>query len=143
MTVEAKVTWVEDKLFLGQASSGHGVIVDGNAGKLGSTPMELVLMGMAGCTAYDVLAILGKKRQDVSQLTVRAQAERAEEEPRVYTVIDIEYVVRGRNVRPKVVEDAIRLSQEKYCSASIMLGKTARIRTAYRLEEEDGSPARD
>jgi putative redox protein len=97
--------------------------------------MELMLIGMAGCTAYDVAAILGKKRQEVTGLEVSARAERAEEPPRVYTRIEIEYLVRGRAIRPKAVEDAIRLSKEKYCSASIMLGKTAEISTSYRIED--------
>ncbi|MGD9047010.1 MAG: OsmC family protein [Anaerolineae bacterium] len=133
--MEAKVTWVEDRRFVGQASSGHAVVLDGSAEKLGPSPMELMLIGMAGCTAYDVAAILGKKRQEVTGLEVSARAERAEEPPRVYTRIEIEYRVRGRAIRPKAVEDAIRLSKEKYCSASIMLGKTAEISTSYRIED--------
>ncbi len=139
MTTEAKVTWVQDRCFVGQASSGHAVVVDGSAEKLGPTPMELVLIGMVGCTAYDVIGILQKKRQAVSGLEVSAQAERAEEPPRVYTEIHVTYVVRGRGIKPKAVEDAIRLSEEKYCSASIMLGKTARITTSYRIEEEEST----
>jgi putative redox protein len=136
MTLEAEVTWVDDKRFVGKASSGHGIVVDGSAEKLGPSPMELVLIGMVGCTAYDVLGILQKKRQAVTGLEARAQGERAEEPPRVYTAIEVEYVVRGKGIKPKAVEDAIRLSKEKYCSASIMLGKTARIVTRYRIEEE-------
>lgn len=136
MGMEARVTWVEDRRFVGHASSGHAVVLDGSAEKLGPSPMELLLIGMAGCTAYDVVSILEKKRQDVTGLEVRAQAERAESPPRVYTEIAVEYVVRGRDISPKAVEDAIRLSEEKYCSASVMLGKTARISTSYRIEEE-------
>jgi putative redox protein len=135
MTMEARVTWVEDRRFVGLASSGHAIVVDGSAEKAGSSPMELVLMGLVGCTAYDVLTILQKKRQAVSGLQVSARAERAEEPPRVYTAIDVEYVVQGRDVKPKAVEDAIRLSKEKYCSASIMLEKTAHITTSYRIEQ--------
>lgn len=134
--MEAKVTWIEDRRFVGSASSGHGIVVDGSADKLGPSPMELVLVGMAGCTAYDVVGILGKKRQAVTGLEVLSRAERAEEPPRVFTSIEIEYVVRGRNISPKAVEDAIALSKEKYCSASIMLGATANISTRYRIEEE-------
>lgn len=135
-SMEAKVTWLEDSRFVGSASSGHGIVVDAGAEKLGSSPMELVLVGMAGCTAYDVLSILSKKRQAVSGLEVRARAERAEKPPRVFTTIEVEYVVRGRGINPKAMADAVRLSEEKYCSASIMLGKTARISTSYRIEEE-------
>jgi putative redox protein len=136
MSVEARVTWVEDKRFVGSASSGHAIVVDGSAEKLGPSPMELLLVGMAGCTAYDVIVILEKKRQMVTGLEVSARAERADESPRVYTAIHIEYVVRGRDVKPKAVEDAIHLSEQKYCSASVMLGKTARITTSYRIEED-------
>lgn len=134
--MEAKITWVEDRRFVGQSPSGHAIVVDGSSEKLGPSPMELLLIGMAGCTAYDVVSILEKKRQDVTGLEVIARAERAEEVPRVYTAIEVEYVVRGRGIKPKAVEDAIHLSEEKYCSASIMLGKTARITTSYRIEDE-------
>ncbi len=99
--------------------------------------MELLLIGMAGCTAYDVMNILQKKRQEVTGLEVSARAERADEPPRVYTKIEVEYVVRGRGITTKALGDAIRLSKEKYCSASIMLGKTAEISTSYRIEQED------
>lgn len=136
MGVEARVTWVEDKRFVGSASSGHAIVVDGSAEKRGPSPMELLLIGMAGCTAYDVAGILEKKRQRVTGLEVSARAERADEPPRVYTAIHVEYVVRGRDIKPKAVEDAIRLSEEKYCSASVMLGKTARITTSYRILED-------
>ena len=134
--MEAKVTWVEDRRFVGQASSGHAIVLDGSAKKLGSSPMELMLIGMAGCTAYDIVSILEKKRQSITGLEVSARAERAEEPPRVYTRIEIEYVLRGRAIKPKAVEDAIRLSKEKYCSASIMLGKTAEILTSYSIEDD-------
>lgn len=139
MTTEARVTWVGNRRFVGQASSGHAVILDGSSEKLAASPMELVLIGMAGCTAYDVITILEKKRQVVTGVEVSARAERAPEPPRVYTEISIEYVVRGRDIKAKAVEDAIRLSKEKYCSASIMLGKTAHITTSYRIEEQDAS----
>ena len=135
--MEAQVTWVEDRRFVGKAPSGHAIVVDGSAEKLGPSPMELLLVGMAGCTAYDVISILQKKRQAVTGLQVTARAERAEEPPRVYTAIEVEYIVRGRGIKAKAVEDAIRLSEEKYCSASIMLGKTARIATSFRIEQED------
>lgn len=137
MSMLAQVTWVEDKRFVGRAASGHAIVVDASAKKQGSSPMELLLIGMAGCTAYDVMSILEKKRQKVTGLEVSAQAERAEEPPRVYTKIEVEYVLRGRDIKPKAVEDAIHLSEEKYCSASVMLGKTAQITTSYRIEEED------
>ena len=137
MSVLARVTWVEDRRFVGSASSGHAIVVDASAEKQGPSPMELLLIGLAGCTAYDVMSILEKKRQAVSGLEVSARAERADEPPRVYTTIEVEYVLRGRGIKPKAVEDAIRLSEEKYCSASIMLGKTAKISTSYRIIDEN------
>ncbi len=137
MSMLAKVTWVEDRRFMGSASSGHAVVVDASTQKQGSSPMELVLIGMAGCTAYDVMNILEKKRQVVTGLEVTARAERADEPPRVYTRIDVEYIVRGRGVKQKAVEDAIRLSKQKYCSASVMLEKTAEVTTSYRIVEQD------
>ena len=137
MSMDASVTWVEDRRFVGTASSGHAIVVDASAEKQGSSPMELLLIGMAGCTAYDVMSILEKKRQRVTGLQVSARAERAAEPPRVYTKIEIEYLLRGSGIKPKAVEDAIRLSKEKYCSASIMLGKTAQITTSFRIEEGD------
>lgn len=139
MTIETKVTWVEDRRFVGQSSSGHAIVIDGSAEKAAMSPMELVLVGMAGCTAYDLVAILSKKRQVVTGLEVSARGERATELPRVYTSIEIEYIVHGRDIKPKAVEDAIRLSKERYCSASIMLGKTAAVTTRYRIVEEGTS----
>jgi len=137
MSMIAKVTWVEEMRFMGSASSGHAVVVDGSTQKQGSSPMELLLIGMAGCTAYDVMNILEKKRQVVTGLEVTARAKRADEPPRVYTEIEVEYVVRGHGIKQKAVEDAIRLSEQKYCSASVMLGKTAEITTSYRIVEQD------
>jgi putative redox protein len=135
--MEAKVTWVGEQRYVGQATSGHAVVVDASAEKLGPSPMELVLIGMIGCTAYDVIEILKKKRQAVTGLEVRARAERAQTLPRVYTAIVVEYVVRGRGVQAKAVEDAIHLSLDKYCSVSNMLGQTANITSEYRIEESD------
>jgi putative redox protein len=134
MTIEATATWVGDRRFVGQASSGHAIVVDASAEKLGPSPMELVLIGLVGCTAYDVTNILLKKRQEVDGVEVHARAERAPEPPRVYTEIDLEYVVTGRNLSTKAIEAAIRLSKEKYCSASLMLEKTASISTTYRVQ---------
>lgn len=137
MTTKAKVTWVEDARFVGQASSGHGVIIDGSDEKLGPSPMELVLMGLVGCTAYDVMAILTKKRQQVSGLVVSAEAQRADKPPRVYTQIHVEYVVHGVGISAKAVGDAIRLSEATYCSVAAMLNKTATITTSYRIVEQE------
>jgi putative redox protein len=134
--MEARVTWVEEQRYLGHASSGHGVVVDASQEKRGASPMELVLIGLVSCTAYDVVNILKKKRQGLTGLEVQARAERAEEPPRVYTKIALEYVLRGQGLKTKAVEDAIRLSMDTYCSVSNMLKATVEITTHYRIEAE-------
>jgi putative redox protein len=133
--MEAQVTWLEERRFVGHASSGHAMVLDGGQEKRAPSPMELVLIGTLGCTAYDVVNILEKKRQAVTGVEVTAQACRAEEPPQVFTEIEITYVVRGQGISVKAVEDAIRLSKSKYCSATNMLETTARITTSYRIEE--------
>jgi putative redox protein len=122
---EAKATWVEKQQFDGIASSGHSIVVDGNK-IAGNSPMELVLIGLCGCTGYDVVSILQKKREPFTSLEVRAEAERAVDPPSVYTEIKLIYRVGGK-VSRKAVEDAVHLSKEKYCSVSAMLAKTANI----------------
>jgi putative redox protein len=123
----AKATWVDNQRFTGNADSGHTIAVDGDKTN-GNSPMELVLIGLCGCTGYDVVSILKKKREPFTSLEVRAEAERAPDPPSVYTKIKLIYRVGGK-VSPKAVEDAVRLSEEKYCSVSAMLQKTARITT--------------
>jgi len=122
---EAKTIWVEKLRFNGVADSGHEIIVDGDKAA-GNSPMELVLIALCGCTGYDVASILQKKREAFTSLEVRAQAERAKDPPSVYTQIKLTYRVGGK-VSRKAVEDAVRLSKEKYCSVSAMLEKTAKI----------------
>ncbi len=122
---EAKATWIEKQRFDGIASSGHKIVVDGDK-TAGNSPMELVLIGLCGCTGYDVVSILQKKREPLTSLQVRAEAERAKDPPSVYTGIKLVYRVGGK-VSRKAVEDAVRLSKEKYCSVSAMLDKTAKI----------------
>lgn len=124
---EAKTTWVEKQRFNGIASSCHAIVVDGEK-TAGNSPMELVLIGLCGCTGYDVVSILGKKREPFTSLEVRAEAERAAEPPSVYTDIKLIYRIGGK-VSRKAAEDAVRLSKEKYCSVSAMLQKTAKITT--------------
>jgi putative redox protein len=121
----AKTTWVEKQRFNGISDSGHSIVVDGDK-TAGNSPMELVLIGLCGCTGYDVVSILQKKREPFTSLEVRAEAERAAEPPSVYTKIKLIYRVGGK-VSSKAVEDAVRLSKEKYCSVSGMLAKTAKI----------------
>jgi putative redox protein len=122
---EAKTTWIEKQRFNGIATSGHSIVVDGDKTE-GNSPMELVLIGLCGCTGYDVVSILQKKREAFTSLEVRAEAERAAAPPSVYTKIKLIYRVGGK-VSRKAVEDAVRLSKEKYCSVSAMLEKTATI----------------
>jgi putative redox protein len=122
---EAKTTWIEKQRFAGVATSGHSIIVDGDKAT-GNSPMELVLIALCGCTGYDVVSILQKKREPFTSLEVRAAGERAAGPPSVYTEIKLIYRIGGK-VSRKAVEDAVRLSKEKYCSVSAMLEKTAKI----------------
>jgi putative redox protein len=122
---DARTTWIEKQRFNGVATSGHSIIVDGDKAA-GNSPMELVLIALCGCTGYDVVSILQKKREPFMSLEVRAQAERAAGPPSVYTEIKLIYRIGGK-VSRKAVEDAVRLSKEKYCSVSAMLDKTAKI----------------
>ena len=132
--VIAKVHWKAQTQFEGQANSGHKISLDGD-GKLANNPMELVLIALCGCTAYDVVNILQKKREPFSALEVTAQAERAAQPPRVYTQIQLTYRVSG-DVSRKAVEDAVRLSETKYCSVAAMLNKTANISYQIELDSE-------
>ena len=132
--IQASVKWDQQARFEGNASSGHAVMVDGDS-KAGSSPMELVLIALCGCTAYDVVSILQKKREPFTSVEVSAQGEKAPEPPRVYTEIKLVYRVTGK-VSRKSVEDAVRLSEEKYCSVSAMLSKTARITYEIHLDSE-------
>jgi len=129
--MKARIKWVEQVSFLGETESGHAVLMDGppsgGGRNLGPRPMEMVLLGTGGCSAYDVIHILKKSRQQVTDCVVEIAAERAEEDPKVFTKIHFHFVVTGQDLKPEQVERAIHLSAEKYCSASIMLGKVADI----------------
>lgn len=129
----AKARWTEKFQFEGTTNSGHKLLIDGD-GTVASSPMELVLAALCGCTGYDVVNILQKKREPLTAIEVTAQAEKAALPPRVYTAIDLLYRVRGK-VSRKAVEDAVRLSEDKYCSVSAMLGKTAKITYRIQLDE--------
>ena len=132
--IEAKASWTDNHRFIAEASSGHSIVVDGDK-ITANTPMELVLIGLCGCTGYDVASILSKKREPFTSLEVRASAERAPQPPTVYTEIRLVYKVGGK-VSRKAVEDAVRLSKEKYCSVSAMLEKTAKITAEIELSDE-------
>ena len=138
--MKTRIKWVEGVSFVGEAGSGHAVIIDGapeSGGRnLGMRPMEMVLTGAAACTAFDVVFILRKGRQPVADVVVTAEAERAPEEPKVFTRFHLVYTIAGRGLDPKQVERAVKLSKEKYCSATIMLAKTAEI--TYEVVQIDG-----
>lgn len=130
--VEAKATWTDGERFVCSASSGHAIVVDADRQRnTAAGPMELVLIGLCACTSTDVVSILTKKREPFTSLTVRAVAERAPKPPTVYTDIKLIYTVAG-DVSKKAMEDAVRLSEEKYCSVSQMLQKTTKI--VYEIE---------
>ncbi len=137
--MHATIKWVDGASFTATADSGHMVTMDGppEHGGLnrGARPMEMVLMGMGGCTAFDVLHILRKSRQDVTDCRVELEAERADREPKVFTRIHVHFVVSGHALKESAVKRAVELSAEKYCSASIMLGKTADITHDYEIVE--------
>lgn len=137
--MKSRVKWVENICFMAESGSGHAMIMDGSpeigGRNMGPRPMELLLMGAGGCTSVDVVMILQKSRQDVSGCEVDISAERADENPKVFTKIHMHFTVSGRNLKPETVDRAIKLSAEKYCSASIMLGKTAEITHDFEIVE--------
>lgn len=138
--MKARVKWVEQASFLGETESNHAVLMDGppTAGgrNLGPRPMEMLLLGAGGCTSFDVVSILKKSRQAISDCYVELDAERAETDPKVFTRIHMHFVVTGKDIKPEAVEKAIKLSAEKYCSASIMLGQTAVITHDFEVMQE-------
>ena len=124
--ISAKVLWTDNERYIGEATSRHAIVMDTATEKTANTPMELILIALCGCTASDVVGILKKKREPFTTLEVTAEGERAQGYPAVYTKIKVKYRVGGK-VTPKAMEDAVRLSKEKYCSVSAMLSKTAKI----------------
>ncbi|QYZ65905.1 MAG: peroxiredoxin [Gammaproteobacteria bacterium (ex Lamellibrachia satsuma)] len=137
--MKARVKWVQDATMLGESGSGHAVVMDGppeHGGRnLGVRPMEMLLLGMGGCTEFDVLSILRKSRQQVTDCVVELEAERTESEPKVFSRIHAHFIVTGKGLSEKHVSRAISLSAEKYCSASIMLGQMADITHDYEIRD--------
>ena len=133
------VNWVDGLLMVGKSDSGHTITMDGppesGGENLGVRPMEMLLLGVAGCTMIDVVTTLKKMRQDLSYLETKIKAERATEHPKVFTNIHIQFILKGQNLDEKKVDKAITLSAEKYCSASIMLGETATITHDFEVIE--------
>ena len=137
--MKARVKLIEGVSFVGQSESGHSVVMDGapeSGGKnLGVRPMEMLLMGLGGCSAFDVVLILRKSRQQITDCVADLSAERADSDPKVFTKIHVHFTVTGMGLDPKRVEQAVKLSAEKYCSASIMLGKMADITHDFEIVE--------
>ncbi len=138
--MKSRVKWVENVCFMAESESGHAMIMDGSPDiggrNMGPRPMEMLLMGAGGCTSVDVIMILKKGRQDVTSCEVEISADRAGDHPKVFTTIHMHFIVRGRNLKADLVDRAIKLSAEKYCSASIMLGKTAAMTHDFEIIEE-------
>jgi putative redox protein len=136
--MKAKITWLNGRTFVGESGSGHAIVMDGapeNGGRnLGVRPMEMMLLGLGGCTAFDVVMILEKSREKVTGCEVSLEAERASEDPKVFTHVKMIYKLKGENLKPAAVERAIKLSAEKYCSASKMFEKTATIEHEWVVE---------
>jgi putative redox protein len=136
--MKARVKWVESVTFLAESESGHAVVMDGapeyGGRNLGPRPMEMLLMGMGGCSAFDVVLILKKSRQAVVDCVAELEATRADSEPKVFTAIHVHFIIKGTDLNEKHVARAVELSAEKYCSASIMLGKTAKITHDYEIQ---------
>jgi putative redox protein len=137
--MKAKITWINGRAFLGESGSGHAVVMDGapEAGgrNIGVRPMEMMLLGLGGCTAFDVVMILEKSREKITGCEVALEAERANEDPKVFTKVKLIYTLKGLDLKPAAVERAIKLSSEKYCSASKMFEKTAEISHEWKIEK--------
>jgi putative redox protein len=137
--MKSRIKWIQDVMFVGESGSGHSVIMDGapEAGgrNLGFRPMEMLLLGLGGCSAFDVMMILKRGRESVTDCVVELDAQRAETNPKVFTKIAMHYIVTGRALDRKKVERAVSLSAEKYCSASAIIAKTAQIEHTIELVE--------
>jgi putative redox protein len=134
--MKCRIKWIQDVMFVGESGSGHSVVMDGapEAGgrNLGFRPMEMLLVGLGGCSAFDVMMILKRGRENVTDCVVELDAQRAEADPKVFTKITMRYIVSGRALDPKKVQRAVTLSAEKYCSASAMMAQTAEL--AHEIE---------
>jgi len=135
--MKSKVKWLDNMSFVGESASGHSVVMDGppefGGQNLGIRPMEMLILGLGGCSSFDVILILKKSKQQVEHCEVELDYDRAEENPKVYTRIHMHFIVSGKSLDTKRVQRAIELSADKYCSASIMLGKTATITHDFEI----------
>lgn len=133
--MEARVKWIEGLSFLGESASGHQIMMDGNAGDKAPSPMEIVLMATGGCSAIDVVSILQKGRIDVTDCEVKLTSQRRDEAPRYFTHINLHFIVTGHELTEKVVERAVQLSAEKYCSVALMLAKTVDVTHTFEIRK--------
>jgi len=143
--MQATIKWVDNVMFVGHSGSGHSIVIDGpptaGGNNAGIRPMELLLIGLGACTSFDVISILKKSRQDVTDCYTELEAERADEIPQVFTRIRVHFVISGHDLKPQQVARAVDLSAEKYCSASIMLAKTAEITHDFEIIELNSASA--
>lgn len=141
--MKARVQWLDGRAFVGESGSGHAVVMDGapeSGGRnIGVRPMEMMLLGLGGCTAFDIVMILERMREKVTGLDIALEGERAAEDPKVFTKVKLIYKVTGRGLKPANVERAVNLSAEKYCSATAMFGKTAAIEHSFEIIEDGGA----
>lgn len=139
--LKTRIRWAGEASFIGETESGHAVVMDGppdmGGRNIGPRPMEMLLLGTGGCTSIDVVHILKKGRHKVSGCVAEIEAERATTDPKVFTGIHIHFIVTGKDLKPEQVERAVKLSAEKYCSASIMLGKTAQITHDFEIIDQE------
>lgn len=139
--MHVSIKWIDGVSFIGESETGHAVVMDGapeNGGRnIGMRPMEMLLIGMGGCTSFDVVAILKKARQPIVHCVAEIDAARADEIPKVFTKIHVHFVVTGNNLNETQVERAVKLSAEKYCSASIMLSKSVEITHSFEIKAPD------
>lgn len=139
--MKARIKWAGEASFIGETESSHAIVMDGppdmGGRNIGPRPMEMLLLGTGGCTSFDVVHILKKSRQQITDCVAEIEAERATTDPKVFTRIHIHFIVSGKNLKPEQVERAVKLSAEKYCSASIMLGKSAEITHDFEIVELD------
>ncbi|MGV7963411.1 OsmC family protein [Photorhabdus tasmaniensis] len=135
--MQARVKWVEGLSLLGESSSGHQIMMDGNAGDKAPSPMEMVLMAVGGCSTIDVISVLQKGRYDIKDCEVKLTSRRREEVPRLFTHINLHFIVTGKDLTDKAVERAVTLSAEKYCSVSLMLGKSVEMTHSFEIRDAD------
>ncbi len=137
--MKARIKWLENRTFVGESGSGHAIVMDGapeSGGRnLGVRPMEMLLLGLGGCTAFDIVMILEKSREKITSCEVELEGERESADPKVFTHVKMIYKLKGKSLKPAAVERAVNLSAQKYCSASIMFEKTAKLEHSWTIEE--------